>query len=64
MPLVYQYATAQAVMPQAVLQELQLDDPRIRPVVMQMENGKTLIMLVPQPESDDVTPEPPKGGDL
>jgi len=68
-PLVYQYATAQAVMPQAVLEDLRLDDPRIRPVVMQMENGKTLIMLVQQPAEEeaptpDVTPEPPKGGDL
>ncbi len=68
-PLVYRFATAQQAVPQAVLQELQLDDPRIRPVVMQMDNGKTLIMLVQQPDGEaspapDLTPEPPKGGDL
>ncbi|MGC4115025.1 MAG: zf-HC2 domain-containing protein [Myxococcales bacterium] len=71
-PLVYRYATEQAVTPEVLVQDLQIDDPNVKPVVMQLENGKTLIMLVRQPMVDgegepsvpDVTPDAPKGGDL
>ena len=67
-PLVYKYASSQAAEPQVVLQELQLDDPHVKPVIVKMDNGKTLIMLVHQDEPDegtpDITPDPPKGGEL
>ncbi len=68
-PLVYKYATEQAVAPEVIVQDLQIDDPSVKPVVMQLDNGKTLIMLVRQPTEagmpvPDVTPQPPKGGDL
>lgn len=69
-PLVYRYATEQAVAPEVLVQDLQIDDPNVKPVVMQLENGKTLIMLVRQPVEGeepsvpDVTPDGPKGGDL
>jgi anti-sigma factor RsiW len=68
-PLVYKLASERAA-PEVVLRELTLDDPHVKPVVVQMENGKTLIMLVHDSEPDapegtpDVTPEPPKGGEL
>lgn len=68
-PLVYKYATSQAPSPEVIVQNLELDDPTVKPVVMQLDNGKTLIMLVRQAgEGDkpvpDVSPEPPKGGEL
>jgi len=68
-PLVYRYATEQAAQPEVMVQDIQVDDPNVKPVVMQMENGKTLIMLVRQPAEGeapvpDVTPEEPKGGEL
>ena len=68
-PLVYRYATEQSVAPEVLVQDLQIDDPNVKPVVMQLDNGKTLIMLVRQPAEGeapvpDVTPEEPKGGDL
>jgi anti-sigma factor RsiW len=68
-PLVYKLASERAS-PEVVLRELTFDDPHVKPVVVQMENGKTLIMLVHENEADepegtpDVTPEPPKGGEL
>lgn len=71
-PLVYQYASRH-VAPEVVLRNLQIDDPRVKPVVLQMESGKTLIMLVDEDENEpgedseqtpDMTPEPPKEGEL
>jgi anti-sigma factor RsiW len=69
-PVVYQMASAHYSSPEVVLRELQLDDPHVKPVVLQMDNGKTLIMLVHEDEpkpgevTPDLTPEPPKGGEL
>ncbi|MBI5545099.1 MAG: zf-HC2 domain-containing protein [Deltaproteobacteria bacterium] len=68
-PLVYRYALSQGPGPEVIVQDLQLDDPNVKPVVMKLDNGKTLIMLVRQPDADEeqvpnVTPEPPKGGEL
>jgi len=68
-PLVYRYATGRAVEPEVIVQDLQIDDPRVKPVVMRMDNGKTLIMLVRQPAEGeapvpDFTPEEPQGGEL
>ncbi len=53
--------------PQVIVQSLELDDPTIQPVVMNMGDGKTLIMLVRQPDAEPAQPQlprPPSGGDL
>jgi anti-sigma factor RsiW len=70
-PVVYRYASSRATAPEVVLHELLADDPHVKPVVVRMDNGKTLIMLVHQDEpaegeggTPDVTPDPPKGGEL
>lgn len=70
-PVVYKLALARATAPEVVLRELQLDTAHVKPVVMKMDNGKTLIMLVHENEpgeneaaTPDITSEPPKEGDL
>jgi len=72
-PLVWRLAsqnTAQQV-PQVVLQDLRLDNPNVQPVVMDMGDGKTLIMLVERAGSGageaaplELKTAPPTGGDL
>jgi hypothetical protein len=53
-----------------IVKELRLEDPNVQPVVMNMGDGRTLIMLVHRPESDgsaetpDLGGKPPTGGDL
>jgi anti-sigma factor RsiW len=73
-PVVWQLASRSA--PQAVVvRDLQLQDPNLQPVVMDMGDGKTLIMLVDRPGSDEgeAAPDqdqeeldttPPTGGEL
>lgn len=72
-PVVYNYALSQA--PEVIVQDVQADDPDVQPVVMNMGDGKTLIMLVHKrdskdanDENDESTPdlntEPASGGEL
>ncbi|HCF57226.1 MAG TPA: hypothetical protein DFS52_04405 [Myxococcales bacterium] len=72
-PLIWQLATRSAAgqVPQVVLRQMQLENPNIQPVVMDMGDGKTLIMFVdqPAPGAGAATPPvlkatPPTGGDL
>jgi anti-sigma factor RsiW len=69
-PVVYNYALSQA--PEVIVHDVQADDPDAKPVVMNLGDGKTLIMLVTKPDAldgddeptPDLTPEPATGGDL
>ncbi len=70
-PLASHFARSSAVSTEVVLRELKLDDPRVQPVVLTTDDGKTLIMLVNRPEAGegeaapiDLTKPPPTGGDL
>lgn len=70
-PLVYHWSKNQEIAAsEVVLHRLTLEDPAVKPVVMQMENGKTLIMLVHQPgakragNSPKLNTNPPSGGSL
>lgn len=68
-PLAWRLASSRASDTQVVLRDLQLSDSRLRPVVMNLGEGKTLIMLVSQPDPDeeatpDLTPPPPTEGEL
>jgi anti-sigma factor RsiW len=62
-PLVYKLASERAVTPEVVVRELQMSDSHVKPVVMKLDNGKTIIMLVHQdePESEPVKGEPSGG---
>lgn len=69
-PVVYHYAS-QRTMADVIVEKIELEDPSVQPVVMNMGDGKTLIMLVRHTDaaSGDGQPieienEPPKGGDL
>jgi anti-sigma factor RsiW len=70
-PVAWHFAESSAASAQVVLRELKLDDPRVQPVVLTTDDGKTLIMLVNRPEPGegeaapvDLTKPPPTGGDL
>jgi anti-sigma factor RsiW len=72
-PLVWRLASQNAsqINPQVVLHQLRLENPALQPVVMDMGDGRTLIMLVDQSGSGagDAVPQqldttPPTGGDL
>jgi anti-sigma factor RsiW len=70
-PVAWQLAS-QSASPEVVLHDLKLDDPNVRPVVMNMGDGKTLIMLVRDTdetnangeEIPDLDADAPTGGDL
>ena len=70
-PVAWRLAASSGASAEVVLRELKLDDPRVQPVVLKTDDGKTLIMLVNRPEPGegeaaplDVTRKPPTGGDL
>jgi anti-sigma factor RsiW len=71
-PLVYHWSKGQEIaVSEVVLHRLTLEDPAVKPVIMQLENGKTLIMLVHQPGANNgmdnslkLNTTPPSGGNL
>jgi len=70
-PLAWRFAGGRGAAAEVVLRELKLDDPRVQPVVLKTDDGKTLIMLVNRPEPGegeaaplDLSKKPPTGGDL
>ena len=74
-PLVYRLARTAppevAVADRTIsLKSLKLDDPNLQPVVMQGNDGRTIILLVNKSELGEgganapLEVEPPKGGDL
>lgn len=72
-PLVWKLASQNAAQlnPQVVLHQLTLENPNMQPVVMDMGDGKTLIMLVDpsvssagESEPLELKTTPPTGGDL
>ncbi len=69
-PLVYRLAESSAPSPEMIVKSLRLEDPNVQPVVMNMGDGRTLIMLVNRPESEgssepvDLGGKPPSGGEL
>lgn len=72
-PLVWKLATENVAQraPQVVLHQMQLENPQAQPVVMNMGDGKTLIMFVEKPGSGagqavplELKTTPPTGGDL